>query len=114
MVICAWSGGRWDEAGGLPHLGFFVLYLPALWPALSCRNRLVHHLAVLALVWLALLLEGLDEQPVPLRQDFAKNCRVVVITDRTDLEAQLSKTFASSGAISIWISLMLWRHRVNG
>lgn len=29
-----------------------------------------------------------------------RNCRVIVITDRTDLEAQLSKTFASSGAIS--------------
>ncbi|MFB0975862.1 MAG: HsdR family type I site-specific deoxyribonuclease, partial [Tolumonas sp.] len=33
-------------------------------------------------------------------QDALKNCRVIVITDRTDLEAQLSKTFASSGAIS--------------
>lgn len=29
-----------------------------------------------------------------------RNCRVIVITDRTDLEAQLSKTFATSGAIS--------------
>ncbi len=33
-------------------------------------------------------------------QEALKSCRVVVITDRTDLEAQLSKTFASSGAIS--------------
>lgn len=56
VAICAWSGGRWEEAGGLPHLGFFALYLPALWLALSSRNRLVHHLAVLALaIWLALL-----------------------------------------------------------
>jgi type I restriction enzyme R subunit len=29
-----------------------------------------------------------------------QNCRVLVITDRTDLEAQLSKTFASAGALS--------------
>lgn len=29
-----------------------------------------------------------------------QNCRVLVITDRTDLEAQLSKTFASAGVLS--------------
>ncbi|WP_137886360.1 type I restriction endonuclease subunit R [Pseudomonas sp. 2FE] len=29
-----------------------------------------------------------------------QNCRVLVITDRTDLEAQLSKTFASGGAMT--------------
>jgi uncharacterized membrane protein len=47
-ALCAWSGGRWDEAAGRMHYGFFALYLPALWIALSRGNRLVHHLAVLA------------------------------------------------------------------
>jgi uncharacterized membrane protein len=56
VALCAWSGGRWQESQGALHVAFFVLYLPALWLALSRSNRLVHHLAVLALGgWLALV-----------------------------------------------------------
>lgn len=56
VALCAWSGGRWEEGQGRLHLAFLVLYLPALWLALSRSNRLVHHLAVLALgLWLALV-----------------------------------------------------------
>lgn len=56
VAISAWSMGRWQESEGVRHLAFFALYLPALWLALPRRNRLVHHLAVLALaLWLALL-----------------------------------------------------------
>ncbi|MCR4520998.1 MULTISPECIES: DUF2157 domain-containing protein [Bosea] len=55
IAICAWSGGRWEEARGGAHLGFFILYLPALWLSLSRDNRLVHHLVVLAAAaWLAM------------------------------------------------------------
>lgn len=56
VALCAWSGGRWQESQGALHVAFFLLYLPALWLALSRSNRLVHHLAVLALgLWLALV-----------------------------------------------------------
>lgn len=56
VALCAWSGGRWQESQGALHLAFFLLYLPALWLALSRSSRLVHHLAVLALaLWLALV-----------------------------------------------------------
>jgi uncharacterized membrane protein len=56
VALGAWSAGRWEESEGAPHLAFFLLYLPALWLALSRGNRLVHHLAVLAFgLWLALL-----------------------------------------------------------
>lgn len=55
-AMALWSGGRWSEAQGALHLPFLLLYLPALWLALSRSNRAVHHLAVLALLgWLALL-----------------------------------------------------------
>ncbi|MFJ5369704.1 DUF2157 domain-containing protein [Bosea sp. CER48] len=53
VAICAWSFGRWEEARSGAHFAFFILYLPALWLALSRSNRLIHHLAVLAgLFWL--------------------------------------------------------------
>ncbi|CAM5184185.1 putative membrane protein OS=Bosea thiooxidans OX=53254 GN=ARD30_12305 PE=4 SV=1 [Bosea thiooxidans] len=53
VAICAWSFGRWEEARAGAHFGFFILYLPALWLALSRDNRLIHHLAVLAgLFWI--------------------------------------------------------------
>ncbi|PZO00110.1 MAG: hypothetical protein DCF30_10370 [Hyphomicrobiales bacterium] len=56
VALCAWSGGRWQESQGALHIAFFMLYLPAFWLALSRGNRLVHHLAVLALgLWLALV-----------------------------------------------------------
>jgi uncharacterized membrane protein len=56
VAICAWSGGRWEQAQAGASFGFFLLYLPALWLSLSRDNRLVHHLAVLALaVWLAMV-----------------------------------------------------------
>lgn len=48
VAICAWSFGRWEEARGGAHFEFFILYLPALWLALSRNNRLIQHLAVLA------------------------------------------------------------------
>jgi len=55
IAICAWSGGRWEEARSGAHFGFFILYLPALWLSLSRDNRLVHHLVVLAAAaWLAM------------------------------------------------------------
>lgn len=55
-AICAWSGGRWSEMGAGPQFGFLLLYLPALWIALSRQTRLVHHLAVLAAgFWLGML-----------------------------------------------------------
>lgn len=56
VALCAWSVGRWQESQGAIHLPFLLLYIPALWLALSRSNRLVHHLAVLALgLWLALV-----------------------------------------------------------
>ena len=56
VAIGAWSVGRWEETRGTPHLGFFLLWLPALWLALSRHNRLVQHGVVLTLgLWLALL-----------------------------------------------------------
>jgi uncharacterized membrane protein len=56
VAVCAWSTGRWEESEGARHVAFFALYLPALWLAWPRRNRLVHHVAVLALaLWLALL-----------------------------------------------------------
>lgn len=56
VAICAWTVGRWDETRGALQPGFFLLYLPALWLALSSGKRAVHHLAVLALgLWLSLL-----------------------------------------------------------
>jgi uncharacterized membrane protein len=56
VALCAWSVGRWQESQGAIHVPFLLLYIPALWLALSRSNRLVHHLAVLALaLWLALL-----------------------------------------------------------
>lgn len=56
VAICGWSGGRWSEAEAGGHIGFLLLYTPALWLALSRHNRLVHHLAVLAAAfWLGLL-----------------------------------------------------------
>ncbi|CAH1677177.1 conserved membrane hypothetical protein [Hyphomicrobiales bacterium] len=48
VAICAWSFGHWEEARSGAHFAFFILYLPALWLALSRSNRLIHHLAVLA------------------------------------------------------------------
>lgn len=55
VALCAWSAGRWDEAARGAHYGFFLLYLPALWIALTRSNRLVHHLAVLAAAfWLGM------------------------------------------------------------
>ncbi|WP_376986935.1 DUF2157 domain-containing protein [Bosea sp. R86505] len=56
VALCAWSGGRWQGNQGAIHLPFFLIYLPALWLAVNRSNRLVHHLAVLALgLWLAVL-----------------------------------------------------------
>ncbi|UZF94197.1 DUF2157 domain-containing protein [Bosea sp. NBC_00550] len=56
VAICAWSGGRWEEARGGAHFGFFILYLPALWLALSRSNRLIHHLVVLAgALWIGMV-----------------------------------------------------------
>lgn len=56
VALCAWSVGRWQESQGAIHFPFLLLYIPALWLALSRGNRLVHHLAVLALgLWLALV-----------------------------------------------------------
>ena len=56
VALCAWSGGRWQGSNGAIHLPFFLVYVPALWLALNRSNRLVHHLAVLALgLWLAVL-----------------------------------------------------------
>ncbi len=56
VALTAWSIGRWGEQQGAPHLGFLVLYLPALWLAFGRPSRFVHHVAVLALAcWLALL-----------------------------------------------------------
>jgi uncharacterized membrane protein len=56
VSIAAWSVGRWGESSGAAHLPFFILYLPALWLALGRTNRVVHHVAVLALaLWFALL-----------------------------------------------------------
>lgn len=56
IATALWSGGRWNETQGALHLPFLLLYLPALWLALSRSNRAVHHLAVLALLgWLAIL-----------------------------------------------------------
>ena len=48
VALCAWSGGRWQEAEGGAHFGFFALYVPAVWLALSRNNRLIQHLVVIA------------------------------------------------------------------
>jgi len=48
VALCAWSGGRWEEAEGGAHFGFFLLYVPAVWLALSRSNRLIQHLVVIA------------------------------------------------------------------
>lgn len=56
IAIAAWSGGRWEESEGQIHLGFWLAFLPALWLAFARPNRLVHHVAVLAMIgWFALL-----------------------------------------------------------
>jgi uncharacterized membrane protein len=54
--IGCWSGGRWEESQGQVHLWFWLPFLPALWLAATRQNRLVHHVAVLAVgAWLAML-----------------------------------------------------------
>ncbi|ODT44105.1 MAG: hypothetical protein ABS59_21455 [Methylobacterium sp. SCN 67-24] len=56
IAICAWAGGRWDESNGQIGYGFWLAFLPALWLAWNRRNRLVHHIAVLAaLLWFVTL-----------------------------------------------------------
>ncbi|MEN5080858.1 DUF2157 domain-containing protein [Bosea sp. TWI1241] len=57
-ALCAWTVGRWDEAGGqLPSL-FWAFFLPILWLSATRSSRLVHHAAVLALImWFCLLPE---------------------------------------------------------
>lgn len=57
-ALCAWTVGRWDEAGGqLPSL-FWAFFLPILWLAATRSSRLVHHATVLALImWFCLLPE---------------------------------------------------------
>lgn len=56
IAIAAWSGGRWEESDGQAHLAFWLPFLPALWLAATRQNRLVHHVAVLAVIgWFAML-----------------------------------------------------------
>jgi uncharacterized membrane protein len=56
VAIAAWSGGRWEESEGQVHLAFWIPFLPALWLAATRQNRLVHHVAVLALIgWFGML-----------------------------------------------------------
>jgi len=51
-----WAGGRWDEGEPRAHLLFWLPFLPALWLAATRHNRLVHHVAALALLgWFATL-----------------------------------------------------------
>lgn len=58
VTLALWSGGRWAESHGGPHLPFFLLYGPALWLALGRSNRFVHHVAVLVLAQWFVLLPG--------------------------------------------------------
>ncbi|MFC5422535.1 DUF2157 domain-containing protein [Bosea eneae] len=54
--IGCWAGGRWDEGESRAHLLFWLPFLPALWLAATRHNRLVHHVAALALLgWFATL-----------------------------------------------------------
>ncbi len=56
VALCAWAGGRWDETGGWANPAFFLIYLPAVWLALSRRSRLIQHLVVLAgAFWLGMV-----------------------------------------------------------
>ncbi|MEI5664077.1 DUF2157 domain-containing protein [Bosea sp. CCNWLW174] len=65
--IGCWAGGRWDEGGSRAHLLFWLPFLPALWLAATRHNRLVHHVAALALLgWFATL----PGQPAFLRFDY--------------------------------------------
>ena len=62
-----WAGGRWDEGDARAHLLFWFAFLPALWLAATRHNRLVHHVAALALLgWFATL----PGQPAFLRFDY--------------------------------------------
>lgn len=58
VALCAWSGGRWQESQGTLQGTFFLVYLPALWLAWGRQNRLVHHLAVLALAFWLVMVPG--------------------------------------------------------
>jgi uncharacterized membrane protein len=58
VALCAWSGGRWQESQGALQGTFFLVYLPALWLAWGRQNRLVHHLAVLALAFWLVMVPG--------------------------------------------------------
>lgn len=53
-----------------------------------------------------------------LMSDELKNCRVIVVTDRVDLEKQLSKTFLTGGAFGSEMQArkpaILWQRRVPG
>lgn len=65
--IACWAGGRWDEGESRAHLLFWLPFLPALWLAATRHNRLVHHVAALALLgWFATL----PGQPAFLRFDY--------------------------------------------
>ncbi|SEK55579.1 Uncharacterized membrane protein [Bosea lupini] len=65
--IGCWAGGRWDEGESRAHLLFWLPFLPALWLAATRHNRLVHHVAALALLgWFATL----PGQPAFLRFDY--------------------------------------------
>lgn len=67
VAIGAWAAGRWDEGEPRAHLLFWLPFLPALWLAATRHNRLVHHVAVLALLgWFATL----PGQPAFLRFDY--------------------------------------------
>lgn len=67
VAIGCWAGGRWDEGESRAHLLFWLPFLPALWLAATRHNRLVHHVAALALLgWFATL----PGQPAFLRFDY--------------------------------------------
>ncbi len=67
IAIGCWAGGRWDEGEDRAHLLFWLPFLPALWLAATRQNRLVHHVAALALLgWFATL----PGQPAFLRFDY--------------------------------------------
>ncbi|WP_186421098.1 DUF2157 domain-containing protein [Bosea sp. CS1GBMeth4] len=67
VAIGAWAVGRWDEGEPRAHLLFWLPFLPALWLAATRHNRLVHHVAVLALLgWFATL----PGQPAFIRFDY--------------------------------------------
>ncbi len=67
VAIGCWAGGRWDEGESKAHLLFWLPFLPALWLAATRHNRLVHHVAALALLgWFATL----PGQPAFLRFDY--------------------------------------------